>query len=334
MNAAVPRAGPPPPFDAELAEPLRAILQRRPSSLTPDMIGADRERIRASSLSDDALRRDGRFEVRRLTVPGPDGAPDVPILLCLPSASAGPHATIYAIHGGGMVAGTCDSVELVGELERAEALGLAVVSVEYRVAPEDPDPAPVQDCYAACAWIAENGASLGLDTGRIVVSGASAGGGLAAGLALLARDRGGPRLAGQMLLGPMLDDRCNTPSAAQFDGVGIWDRTSNLTGWTALLGDRRGTADVSWYAAPARATDLSGLPPAFIDVGEAEALRDEAVDYAVRISRAGGQAELHVWGGAFHSFDEWVPAATVSQAAKSARIGWLRRVLAAVRPGA
>lgn len=327
MSAPASIAWPPPRFDPELAGPLRDILRRRPSSLTPDMITTDRERISANSLSDDQVSRDGRFEVLRLAVPGPAGAPDVPILICRPRGLAGPYATIYTIHGGGMVAGTYNSVELIGELERAEALGLAVVSVAYRVAPEDPDPAPVEDCYAACEWIAADGASFGLDPGRIVVSGASAGGGLAAGVSLLARDRGGPRLAGQMLLCPMIDDRCGTPSALQMDGRGIWDRTSSITGWTALLGDRRGTADVSCYAAPARATDLSGLPPAYIDVGEAEALRDEAIDYAARISRAGGQAELHVWSGAFHSFDEWVPAAAVSRAAKSVRLAWLRRML-------
>jgi acetyl esterase/lipase len=291
------------------------------------MIHSDRERIRAARLSDEDLSRGGRFEIRRLLAPGRYDAPPVPILLCSPATSAGPHATIYSIHGGGMVAGTCNSVELIGELERAEALDLAVASVEYRVAPENPDPAPVEDCYAGCVWLAEQGGDLGIDTERIVVSGASAGGGLAAGVSLLARDRGGPRLAGQMLLCPMLDDRCATPSSIQLDGVAIWDRTSNLTGWTALLGARRGASDVSCYAAPVRAQDLSGLPPAYIEVGEVESLRDEAVDYAVRISRAGGQAELHVWGGAFHSFDEWVPSATVSQLAKSVRIGWLRRVL-------
>ncbi|HCU51884.1 MAG TPA: esterase, partial [Micromonosporaceae bacterium] len=169
---------------------------------------------------------------------------------------------------------------------------------------------------------------LGLDAGGVVLSGSSAGGGLAAGVALLARDRGRPRLQGQMLQCPMLDDRCDTPSAAQMRHVGLWDGASNLAGWTALLGDRRGTHDVSYYAAPGRAHDLAGLPPAFIDVGSVEALRDEAVTYATRIWQAGGEAELHVWSGAFHSFDEWVPDAVVSRAARANRVAWLRRLLA------
>ncbi|MFI2710808.1 alpha/beta hydrolase [Micromonospora sp. NPDC018662] len=319
--------GPPPPFDPELAGPLREILRRRPSSMTPDMIPADRDRIRAGGLSDDAISRGGAFRVSRHRVPGPADAPPVPLLVCRPTTVAGPQPVVYTIHGGGMVAGTSNSVELIGELDRAQALGAAVVSVDYRLAPEHPDPAPVEDCYAGLRWVAEHAGREGFDAGRIVVSGASAGGGLAAGVALLARDRGGPRLAGQMLLCPMVDDRCDSASSVQFDGRGVWDRVSNLTGWTALLGERRGTGTASCYAVPSLATDLGGLPPAFVDVGSAEALRDEGVSYASRIWRAGGRAELHVWSGAFHSFDEWVPEAEVSRAARAARLSWLRRTL-------
>ena len=157
-----------------------------------------------------------------------------------------------------------------------------------------------------------------------MVSGNSAGGGLADAMTLLARDRDGPRLLGQMLQCPMLDDTCDTPSAYQMERVGLWDRISNLTGWDALLGERRGTDAVSCYAAPARATDLRGLAPAFIDVGSVESLRDEAVAYASRIWQRGGEAELHMWSGVFHSFDEWRPDAIVSHSAQAARIDWLR----------
>lgn len=321
--------GPPPPFDPELAGPLAEILRRRPSSMTPEMIQGDRERVRAASLTDEQLCREGAFTVARRRVPGPAGAPEIELLICRPARTAGPHGVVMHIHGGGMVAGSHHSVEIIGDLERAEALGLAVVAVDYRLAPEHPHPAPVEDCYAALVWTAEHASSLGMREDRIILSGPSAGGGLAAGVALLARDRGGPAVLGQMLLCPMVDDRCESVSARQFEGRGIWDRTSNITGWTALLGDRRSTAEVSCYAAPIRATDLSGLAPAFIDVGSAEALRDEAVSYANRIWQAGGQAELHVWSGAFHSFDEWVPGAAVSKAARHARLEWLRRLLPA-----
>jgi acetyl esterase/lipase len=226
-----------------------------------------------------------------------------------------------------MVAGNNRTIELACELARAEQLQVAVAAVDYRLAPENPDPVPVEDCYAGLTWLAAHAAELGLDSNRIIVSGNSAGGGLAAGLALLARDRGGPALIGQMLQCPMLDDRCGTPSSAQLADAGLWDGTSNRAGWTALLGDRRSTENVSCYAAPARAEDLAGLPPMLIDVGSHEALRDEALAYATRVWHAGGDAELHVWGGAFHSFDEWVPQALVSRAANEVRVTWLRRLL-------
>jgi acetyl esterase/lipase len=319
----------PPPLDHELAEPLRAILADLPSPLTPELIPDRRARTVAGSLSDEEIRRGGAFDLEERTVPGPPGAPAVPVLICRPTATPGPHPVIYNTHGGGMVAGNNRTVELAGELDRAGELDMAVVAVDYRLAPEHPDPAPVQDCYAGLVWVAEQAGALGFDPGRIVISGNSAGGCLAAGVSLLARDTGGPRLLGQMLQCPMLDDRCETPSAYQLDRVALWDRQSGLTGWTALLGSRQGTPEVSCYAAPARAIDLSGLPPAFIDVGSVEALRDEAIAYATRIWQAGGEAELHVWSGAFHSFDEWVPGAVVSRTAQGARLAWLRRLLMA-----
>jgi acetyl esterase/lipase len=202
-----------------------------------------------------------------------------------------------------------------------------VVSVEYRLAPETPHPGPINDCYAGLAWTAEHAAELGYEPGRLIVAGASAGGGLAAALALMARDKGGPALAGQMLICPMLDDRNDTFSARQMAGLGVWDAAANHTGWTALLGAARGGPDVSPYAAPARETDLSGLPPTFIDVGSAETFRDEDVAYAAGIWQAGGHAELHVWPGCFHGFDGMVPQAAISQEAKAARVRWLHRVL-------
>jgi acetyl esterase/lipase len=317
----------PPPLDPELADPLRAILGELPTPLTPELVADRRARTAAGTLSDEAIRRGGAFDFEERLVPGPPGAPDVALIICRPTASSGPHPVVYNTHGGGMVAGNNRTVELARELERAEVLQLAVVAVDYRLAPEHPDPAPVEDCYAGLVWVAEHGAELGLDPSAVVVSGNSAGGCLAAGIALLARDRGGPAILGQMLQCPMLDDRCETPSMAQLESAGLWDGLSNLAGWTALLGDGRGTAGVSPYTAPARATDLSGLPPLFVDLGAVEALRDEALDYVSRVWRAGGDAELHVWGGAFHSFDEWVPEAVVSRAANETRIAWLRRLL-------
>jgi acetyl esterase/lipase len=317
----------PPPFDSELAAALAIVAENIPSSLLPEMIPGLQSGAVLMRPSDDDLRRGGAFEIEERTVPGPEGAPDISLLICRPAGVTGPIPALYNIHGGGMVMGD-NRTGIEATLETAQELGLAVVSVEYRLAPEHPHPAPVEDCYAGLVWTAEHAEEIGVDRERIIVGGSSAGGGLSAAVALLARDRGGPALAGQLLACPMLDDRNDTVSSLQMAGLGVWDRTSNDTGWTALLGERRGGPDVSPYAAPARAEDLSGLPPAFVDVGSSETFRDEDVAYATRIWQAGGQAELHVWPGGFHGFDIMVPQAAISQAARAARTDWLRRLLA------
>jgi acetyl esterase/lipase len=319
-----------PPLDRELAGPLRQILTDLPS-MTADQIPARRLRARDYGLTDELIRRDGAFELEWLDITGHAGEEGVRLLACRPARLPGPWPVILNIHGGGMVAGSARGADLVDDLVRAEALHLAVIAVEYRLAPEHPDPVPVEDCYAALCWVAAHRDQLGIDPDRIVLSGNSAGGGLAAGVALLARDRGGPRPLGQLLQCPMLDDRCGTESARQMEHVGLWNTVSNRTGWDALLGDRRGGPHVSAYAAPARAEDLAGLPPAFIDVGGVECLRDEAISYALALSRAGVPTELHLWSGGFHSFDQWVPGAAVSRAARAARLSWLGRLLAPAR---
>lgn len=207
----------------------------------------------------------------------------------------------------------------------ASDAGFAVAAVDYRLAPEHPYPAAVEDVYTGFVWLAGEADALGLDPQRIVVGGVSAGGGLAAAVTLLSRDRRGPVPAGQMLLCPMLDDRNDSASALQMAGIGAWDRGANATAWRAYLA---GVDPVPAYAAPARADDLSGLPPTFIDVGSAETFRDEDVDYARRIWAAGGDAELHVWPGGAHGFDALVPEAQLSLASLRARTDWLRRLLA------
>lgn len=212
-------------------------------------------------------------------------------------------------------------------LDWVERFDAVCVSVEYRLAPEFPDPYPVEDCYAGLVWTTDHADELGIDAERLLIAGGSAGGGLAAGVALLARDRGGPALFAQCLIYPMIDDRNETISSHQIDGEGVWDRTSNFTGWDALLGDRRGTEDVSIYAAPSRATDLSGLPSAYIDVGTAEVFRDEDVAYASQIWADGGVAELHAWPGGFHGFDMMAPDTALAQAMRASRTAWLARIL-------
>ncbi|MFJ3617403.1 alpha/beta hydrolase [Streptomyces iakyrus] len=320
----------PPPFDPELAAALELIKDMISPGLTLDEIAEVRQGPGIQMLADLDLTMGGAFEVEDRQVPGPQGEPDISLLICRPAAaeSAGPRPVIYHVHGGGMVIGN-NRVGVDAPLAWAQALDAVVVSVEYRLAPEHPHPAPVEDVYAGLLWTADHAAEIGADPERIVIAGASAGGGLCAALALLTRDRKGPQPIGQVLLCPMLDDRNETPSAYQMAGLGIWDRTANETGWTALLGSRRGGPDVPAYAAPARAEDLTGLPPAFLDVGSAETFRDEVVAYASRIWQAGGVAELHVWPGGFHGFDGFAPQAAVSQAARGAQVAWLRRLLGA-----
>ena len=233
---------------------------------------------------------------------------------------------VYYIHGGGMVFGNrWDGLESV--LPWIDRHQMTIVTVEYRLAPEFPAPYPVEDCYAGLTWIEKNAQDLGIDLGRLVIAGTSAGGGIAAGTALLARDRKGPALLAQALFCPMLDDRDGTVSTVQFSGTGGWDRESNRVGWSALLGDDRCSERVSIYSAPARSASLVGLPPAFIDCGSTEVFRDEDVDYASALWRDGVQAELHVWPGGFHCFDTAAPTADLSTSAITARDNWIARIL-------
>ncbi|MFI6688963.1 alpha/beta hydrolase [Streptomyces sp. NPDC050485] len=318
-----------PPFDPELGAALRALGDGAREPFTPENLAARQRRDAATrprpTVRD--LRADGRFEVAELRVPGASGGQDVTLVSARPAGITGPLPLLYYLHGGGMIMGNAWSVLPQVLREWALPLELAVVSVEYPLAPRARYPAPLEACYAGFVWAAGHAAELGIDPDRIVVGGKSAGGGLAAALALLTRDRGGPAPIGQLLLCPMLDDRDDTFSSHQMAGIDLWDRTSNTTAWQALLGDRYGGEDIPPYAAPARATDLSRLPPAYIEVGSAETFRDEDVAYANAIWQAGGQAELHVWPGAFHGFDSFAPRAALTQDARDARTRWLRRLL-------
>jgi acetyl esterase/lipase len=318
-----------PPFDPELGAVLSTLDAEARQPLTPERLPDWQARDAATRPRPTIreLRADGRFDAEELRVPGGGAGTEVTLVSARPAGLVGPAPLLYYMHGGGMISGNAWSVLPRVLREWALPLGLAVVSVEYRLAPRARYLEPVEDCHAGLVWALSHADELGIDPERVILGGKSAGGGLAASLALLSRDRGGPRPIGQLLLSPMLDDRGDTCSAHQLAGVDPWDRVSNETAWRALLGERYGTADVSPYVAAARATDLTGLPPAYLDVGSAETFRDEAVGYADEIWRAGGEAELHVWPGAFHGFDTVAPQATLSQDAREARLRWLRRIL-------
>jgi len=234
-------------------------------------------------------------------VPGVPGEPDVFVRFYRPEGRA-PLPTLLWIHGGGFVLGSVESDD-----PRARSLAkncnCVVAAVEYRLAPEYPFPAPMDDCYAALKWLYTNASELGVDADRIAIGGASAGGGLAAGLALLARDRSEVKVCFQLLIYPMIDHTNTTPSSHAINEPRVWNRQSNLLAWEAYLGQGQGTTAVPPYAAPAQARDLNGLPAAYIPVGELDLFLDENIAYAQRLLQAGIAAELHVYQGFFHAAD-------------------------------
>ena len=315
----------PVPFDPDVQAVLDEIAKNPQPALTRETL--PRDGVDRMFPDNDAViaGRDITWEDR--VIPGPPGAPDIEVTIFRPAGSeTSTLAGFVNIHGGGMIVGhrsweTARVVDIVAEH------GVVAVNVEYRLAPEDPYPAGVEDCYAAFVWTHAHATELGIDPARIVVGGGSAGGGLTAAVALLARDRRGPVMAGQLLLCPMIDNTNTTVASRQYDGIGTWQRDMNLLAWSCVLGEELAfSTEAPAYAAPSRATDVSGLPPAYIEVGEAETFRDEDTEYALRIWATGGQAELHVWGGGAHGFDMYMPDAEITRAALAARASWLRRI--------
>lgn len=233
-----------------------------------------------------------------------------------PAVTAGTGLVVF-LHGGGQF---CGSVDIYDPVYRryADSSGTAVLAVDFRFAPEHPFPTPIEDCYSALCWAENHARELGYDPTRIAVAGDSAGGGMAAALALMARDRGGPNLSGQVLIYPMLDDRTMEPDPLLVP-VMTWNYDDNATGWSTLLGNRAGESGVSPYAAPARAVDLFNLPPAYIEVGQLDIFRDESIIYATSLSHAGVPVEFHLHAGAPHGYDQYAPRAGISERAVADR---------------
>ena len=316
-----------PPFDPEAALELDALPTpiSRAQGITPADIRGLRADLAAGSPTPEDLIGGRDIVHEQFDIAGFGGDPIV-VSVFRRGDHARPGPGVLWIHGGGMIAGGRFSrlEECLGWVERHDAV---LATVEYRLAPEHPHPVPFEDSYAALAWFAAHAGELGFDPERLLLAGGSAGGGIAAAVALGARDRGGPGILAQLLRCPMLDDRNDSDSARQFEGVGVWDRTSNETGWSSLLGQLHGTDEVPAYAAPARAESLGNLPPTFLDVGSAELFRDEVVDYARRIWAEGGRAELHVWTGGYHGFDLLAPASALAIEATRVREAWVDRIL-------
>ncbi|BCO98570.1 MULTISPECIES: alpha/beta hydrolase [Mycobacterium] len=273
-----------------------------------------------------AMRAGSMFE--------PQSAPDIERLelttehdgvalsLLRPVEAAAEPPVLFWMHGGGMVIGNrhMDDARLI---EWCRWLGCVCVSVEYRLAPESPYPTPLDDCESGLRFLFEHAHELQVDPQQVGIAGRSAGGALAAGLALRWRDNENAHLAFQYLEYPMLDDRGRTASS-QLEGLPVWTRESNAFGWRSYLGDRYRTEDVPEDAAPARATELRGLPSTFIAVGTADCLRDESIDFAARLSRAAVPTELHVYSGAVHGFDMFADTAVARTAARDSA-DWLAR---------
>ncbi|NRN65579.1 Heroin esterase [Kibdelosporangium sp. 4NS15] len=254
------------------------------------------------------------LDIRDELIPGPEGAPDVRVRIYTPAGLTGPVPGLVYIHGGGFVVGDIDMTDNTAKIY-ADKVGIVVVSVDYRLAPETPFPGPVEDCYAALVWTANKASELGIDPARIGVAGESAGGGLTAGTVLLARDRGGPAVSFQYLGIPELDDRLETESMRTYVDTPLWNYPKAVFSWDSYLGEgKRGGADVSPYAAPLRATDLSGLPPTVVTVMQFDPLRDEGMEYARRLLHAGVPTDLRGYAGTFHG------SSTIAEAAVSKRM--------------
>ena len=299
------------PTPTELLDPdVAAIVELLPfEHVTAEVLPSLRLEFEVE-LSDNVVRTDHE-------VPGD---PPVPVRVHRPAGNDDVLPCIYSIHGGGYVLGSHAMDDPVFD-RLCPVLDCVAVSVDYRLAPDTPYPGPLEDCYRGLQWVHDHADELGIDAGRIGTVGVSAGGGLAAALALLCRERGGPPIAFQLLDSPMLDDRQVTASSQQ-DGLPVWSRESNQFGWRSYLGDLYGAEDLPPTAAAARADDLSGLPPTFICVGSVDGFLDEDVDYGRRLAAAGVPVDLRVYAAACHGFHLAVEAEVTKRRGRDVR-EWL-----------
>jgi acetyl esterase/lipase len=313
----------------ELIDPeLRPLLEAAPMGLPLNAQNLPTIRENLANFTLLPPRADGAsVSLEQRMIDGPALAPRVRVLVYRPPQARTAMPALLHIHGGGYVVGRPEIIETANR-QRALKLGCIIVSVAYRLAPETPHPGPVEDCYAALKWLYDHTMELGVDVTRIAIGGESAGGGLAAALALLARDRGEVPLTFQYLIAPMLDDRTVTrPDPHPYVVHDAWSAEYNAFGWRSLLAAEPGSPGISPYAAAARAEDLSGLAPAFISVGALDLFFEENLEYARRLTRAGVPVELHVYPGAFHGFSHMTDNARVSAAAEADGIRALHKAL-------
>ena len=306
---------------------LLPVLDQFPGiTLTPESLEATRAFLAQLAAQRPPAKITQDVVSEELRIPGPPGAPDVRVLLYTPTETKGLRPAYLHVHGGGYVMGSAD-MSADANKGLASELACVVASVDYQLAPETRFPGAVEDCYAALKWLKSEAADLRIDPQRIAIGGESAGGGLAAALAILARDRREVPIIFQLLIYPMIDDRSSRAALSPSVGEFVWTRESNTFGWSSLLGEAAGGPDVSPYAAAARVADVRGLPPAFIGVGSLDLFLEEDVNYAARLLQAGITTELHVYPGAFHGFEMAVDADVTKSAVQNARSA-LRRAFA------
>jgi acetyl esterase/lipase len=310
-------------IDPEVRAPLDELLAVMPGGFNAIADIVERRAAGEAMLAAIEVPENPNVVKEDRTIAGPQGEPDITVRIYRPAGATGTLPGIYYIHGGGMILGNVAGEDPAATMI-CDLVGAVVVSVEYRLAPENPYPAPAEDCYAGLAWTAANAESLGIDPARLGVYGASAGGGLTLAVALMARDRGGPALRFMMPIYPMIDDRNETASSHEITDIGIWDRAGNVEAWAWYLGGK----PADQYAAPARAEDLAGLPPAFIDVGTVDLFRDEDIAFAQRLMAAGVPTELHIHPGSYHAAEVFAPEAALSKRIWGLRLDALKRFLA------
>ncbi|MBT2293483.1 alpha/beta hydrolase [Paenibacillus albidus] len=305
-------------------ELLESLEMFQDADLRPEFLPAIREgmeQMRPPAIADESILLTDEVIV------GPDANP-LRLRIYRPKSNNETLPVLYWIHGGGYILGSVDDNDDLC-MKFVKEAGCVVVSVDYRLAPENPYPAPIEDCYVGLKWVADNAESLNIDSKRIGVAGASAGGGLTAALTLLARDRKYPSICFQIPLYPMIDDRNNTPSTNEIKEGMLWNQKTNEAGWKMYLGDLHGTDDVPSYAAPARAEDYSHLPYTYTCVGQLDPFRSETLTYVTNLAEAGVDVEFHLYPGAYHGFEAFSPNAALSVRAvteyvKAVKIGFDR----------
>lgn len=299
--------------DPQLVEGLAGFEQAVPEGINLDDIPAARQFLEdlTAAMAAEAPDIEGVVSSDHYA-PGPDGGPEVMVRIYQPEARPDTLPALLWIHGGGYVLGRVQWDDLRAK-GMVLALNCVVASVEYRLAPEHPFPAPLEDCYSALKWLADSADQFGINSARIAIGGASAGGGLAAGLGLLARDRAEVDVCYQLLIYPMIDDTNVEQAGPDVPDAPLWTRANNLVGWHSYLGEEPGSEGISAYAAAIRAEDVSGLPPTYIGVGTPDLFRDEDIAFAQRLMKAGVPTELHVYADGFHGFDGFAAESDAAQ---------------------